>query len=350
MKKRLLYLVMILTLVLGMTFTQEGFGASVSAGMSGGSCQVGKTVTVTLTYSGATMGASTINLSYDSSALTLSGQGGNISMANGNTFLLEAMGTSSMSATFTFTAKKAGNYTVTATTTAGETWDQGSFSCGPVSATIKVSEPQSSSGGSSSSGSSGSSSSGSSSSSSSSSSGSNTNSGTPNRRGDFTDEELIKTDTEEEQEEEEPLEKPEQIEVEIGDKTYVICEDITEEDAPAGFKLAKAKYGEWDWEIAVYSDEEGNYVLVCLMVKETEDRQFFRYNEEKGTFNDEIPVSVAEFMEYKNLAAAAAADDGEEENDSILVPVLIGILIVAAAGVIVLQVNIIRKRKNSEEW
>ena len=66
MKKRLLYLVMILTLVLGMTFTQEGFGASVSAGMSGGSCQVGKTVTVTLTYSGATMGASTINLSYDS--------------------------------------------------------------------------------------------------------------------------------------------------------------------------------------------------------------------------------------------------------------------------------------------
>lgn len=36
MKKRLLYLVMILTLVLGMTFTQEGFGASVSAGMSGG--------------------------------------------------------------------------------------------------------------------------------------------------------------------------------------------------------------------------------------------------------------------------------------------------------------------------
>lgn len=107
---------------------------------------MGKTVTVTLTYSGATMGASTINLSYDSSALTLSGQGGNISMANGNTFLLEAMGTSSMSATFTFTAKKAGNYTVTATTTAGETWDQGSFSCGPVSATIKVSEPQSSSG------------------------------------------------------------------------------------------------------------------------------------------------------------------------------------------------------------
>ena len=55
---------------------------------------------------------------------------------------------------------------------------------------------------------------------------------------------MIKTDTEEEQEEEEPLEKPEQIEVEIGDKTYVICEDITEEDAPAGFKLAKAKYGE----------------------------------------------------------------------------------------------------------
>ena len=171
-----------------------------------------------------------------------------------------------------------------------------------------------------------------------------------NHDGDFTDEELIKTDTEEEQEEEEPLEKPDQIEVKIGDKTYVICEDITEEDAPAGFKLAKAKYGEWDWEIAVYSDEEGNYVLVCLMVKETEDRQFFRYNEEKGTFNDEIPVSVAEFMEYKNLAAAAAADDEEEENDSVLVPVLIGVLIVAAAGVIVLQVNIIRKRKNSEEW
>ena len=68
-----------------------------------------------------------------------------------------------------------------------------------------------------------------------------------------------------------------------------------------------------------------------------------------------IPVSythldVYKRQEYKNLAAAAAADDEEEENDSVLVPVLIGVLIVAAAGVIVLQVNIIRKRKNSEEW
>lgn len=350
MKKRLLYLVMILTLVLGVTFTQEGFGASVSAGMSGGSCQVGKTVTVTLTYSGAELFGATATLSYDSSALTLTNvQGGSgvTVTRNGNIVLLETMGSSTMSVTFTFSANKSGKYNVTATTSSGLTFSGEEFQCGARTATITVSEPPSKDN---TSGSSGSSSSGSSSSSSSSSSGSNTNSGTPNRRGDFTDEELIKTDTEEEQEEEEPLEKPEQIEVEIGDKTYVICEDITEEDAPAGFKLAKAKYGEWDWEIAVYSDEEGNYVLVCLTDKETEDRQFFRYNEEKGTFNDEIPVSVAEFMEYKNLAAAAAADDGEEENDSILVPVLIGILIVAAAGVIVLQVNIIRKRKNSEEW
>lgn len=346
MRKRLLSLVVILTLALGITVTSEGFGASVSAGMSGGSCEVGKTATVTLTYSGPQLFAATATLSYDSSALELTGYGGSVTTRNGNSFLLETMGSTSMSATFTFKVKKAGTYAVSASTSAGLTYDSEEFSCSTVSASIKATEPQAAKPSTPSSGSSSSSSSGSSSSS---SSGSNTNSGTPNRRGDFTEAE--KVEPEEEEEEEEPLEKPEQVEVEIGDKTYIICEDIKEEDAPAGFKLATVKYGEWDWEVPAYADEEGKYVLICLMDKESEKRQFFLYDEEGGTFDDEIPVSVAEFMEYKNLAAAAAeAENEEEEDNNVLVPVLIVCLAAAAAYAAVLQVMMIKKKRKKPDF
>ena len=330
MKRKLLSLIMILTLVLGLAATQQSFGASVSAGMSGGSCEVGKTVTVTLNYSGATMGAATVNLSYDSSALTLSGQGGNVSMANGNTILLEAMGTSTMSATFTFTTKKAGSFTVTATTTAGETWDQGSFSASPVSATVKVTEPPKAE---------------SKPPASSSSTSSNTNSGTPNRRGDFTEEAKV------EEVEEEPQEKPEQIEVEVGDREYIIYEDLSAEDAPAGFELGKAHYGEWDWEIAVYVDKENDYVLVCLQDKESGEKQFFLYDEEKGSFGRAVSLTVDEFIDYRNLSAAAAAAAAEpEEEESGLSPtvILLGVLIAAVACAIVLQILSLKKRDQSE--
>ena len=333
MKKRLLSFVIILTLVLGMTVTSESFAASVSARLSGGSCQVGKTVTVTLTYSGPQLFGATATLSYDTSALELTGTGGNITTPNGNSFLIETMGATSMSATFTFKAKKAGSYTVSASTTNGLTYDSEEFSCAPVSATVKVTEPpepakpsKPSTG-------------------TSSGSGTNTNSGTPNRRGDFTEEEKIEP---EEEEEEKPLEKPEQIEVEIGGKDYVIFEDLKKEDAPEGFKLATAKYGQWEWEVPVYAEEDGTYILICVVNKETEAKEFFLYSEEdEGSFSSEIPVSVAEFMEYKELAEAAKA--GERNDDSILLPVMIGVLIAAAACAIVLQIIILRKRRDTVE-
>ena len=141
MKKRLLTLVIIFTLAIGMTVTSEGFGASVSARMSGGSCQVGNKVTVTLTYSGPKLFGATATLNYDSSALTLTGYGGNVTTQNGNSFLLETMGSTSMSATFTFTTKKSGNYTVSASTSSGLTYDSENFSCSTVSAQVKVTDP-----------------------------------------------------------------------------------------------------------------------------------------------------------------------------------------------------------------
>lgn len=333
MKKRLLSFVIILTLVLGMTVTSESFAASVSVRLSGGSCKVNEKVTVTLTYSGETLGAAIVKLDYDHDALSLIGHGGNASTPNGDSFLLNTDGTSSMVATFTFTAKKTGEYKVVANTNEGETWESGPFSCAPVSATVKVTEPpepakpsKPSTG-------------------TSSGSGTNTNSGTPNRRGDFTEEEKIEP---EEEEEEKPLEKPEQIEVEIGGKAYIIFEDLKKEDAPEGFKLATAKYGQWEWEVPVYAEEDGTYILICAVNKKTETKEFFLYSEEDGgSFSSEIPVSVAEFMEYKELAEEAKAE--ERSNDSILLPVMIGVLIAAAACAIVLQIIILRKRRDIVE-
>lgn len=326
MKKRLLSLIIILTLVFGITITSEGFGVSVRAGVSSNSCEVGKEATVTLTYSGSNLFAAQGTLSYDSSALELIGAGGSITSRNGNGFLMETTGASSMSATFTFKAKKAGRYSVTATTSQGMTMDGVEFSCGAATGTVTVKEPAAPKP-------------------SKPSSGSNTNSGTPNRRGDFKDSEKV----EDEPEEEEPQEKPEQVEVEIGDKTYIICEDIKEEDAPAGFKLTTVKYGEWDWEVSAYTDEDGAYVLICLMDKETGEREFFVYDAEGGAFKDKISVSVKDFIEYNDLKAEAAEAENEEKSGAkYLVPALVGLLVAAAAYAAVLQVMILRKRKNTD--
>ncbi len=347
MKKRLISLVLILTLALGITAAAEVFGASVNVGMSGGSCIVGNTATVTLTYSGPQLFAATATLSYDSSALELTGYGGSVTTRNGNGFLMETMGATSMSATFTFKVKKAGTHTVRVTTSAGLTYDEEEFSCSPVSASIKATAPQPAKPSKPSSGSSASGSS----SSNSAASGSNTNSGTPNRRGDFTEAEKIKPETEKEEEEEKAPEKPEQIEIEIGDKTYIICEDIKEEAAPAGFKMTMIKYGEWDWEVPAYTDEEGKYILICLMKKESGERQFFVYDAEGGSFRDRIPVSVEEFIEYKNLSAADSDSEKEEtKEDKNIIPLLVGSLIAVAAYAAVLQIMVIRKKRKESAF
>ena len=334
MKRRLLSLIMILTLVLGLAATQQSFGASVSAGMSGGSCEVGKTVTVTLTYSGDGLFGATATLNYDSSALTMVGNpvgsSGVTVTANGNTILVDAMDVDTMAISFQFKANKKGNYTITATTSSGLLYSGEEFSCGAVSATVKVTEPPKAE---------------SKPPASSSSTSSNTNSGTPNRRGDFTEEAKV------EEVEEEPQEKPEQIEVEVGDREYIIYEDLSAEDAPAGFELGKAHYGEWDWEIAVYVDKENDYVLICLQDKESGEKQFFLYDEEKGSFGRAVSLTVDEFIDYRNLSAAAAAAAAEpEEEESSLSPtvILLGVLIAAVACAIALQIVILKKRDQSE--
>lgn len=131
--------------------------------------------------------------------------------------------------------------------------------------------------------------------------------------------------------------------MEISNKTYIIFEDIKEEEAPSGFKLDKAKYGEWKWEINVYKDEEGKYTLVCMQDKESGEKVFFTYDEEKGTFGSSIAVSVAEFMEYKDLAAEAS-EKGKEKN-SMAPMIALGAWGVAGTAAAIWQFVRARKRE-----
>lgn len=241
-------------------------------------------------------------------------------MANGNSFLLEAMGTSTMSATFTFKANKTGNTTVSASTVAGETWDDGSFSCGTASATVTVNAAPSSSGNSGGSSSSGSSSSGGS---------SHTPSSGTNGRGDFNSSSVVEPETEQE-EEADPSEKPEQIEVTVGDKTYVIVEDLTDKEFPEGFAAEDAGYGEYDWPIQIAKSEASQYTLILLMDPETEEESWFFYDEETGAITSSRSITVTEAIEYERLAAEAA--EPQDNTLTIALGVAAGVFALAFAG------------------
>lgn len=120
MKKRLWNLILICTLLLGVLTTESGFAAAATVSLSGGGTyEKGDSFYVTLTYSGDTFGAATAKLTYDSSVLEFQscsgaesyGSGGivTVTMSNGS-------GTKSLSCQLKFTAKASGSSYVTATT------------------------------------------------------------------------------------------------------------------------------------------------------------------------------------------------------------------------------------------
>ncbi len=331
MKKRLSILIITFTLLLGTMAT--GYGFAVTASLSGGGTHtLGSTFNVTLTYSGGTFGAVQGTLSYNSSVLEyVSYSGGTYNPSNG-TIILDAAGATSMSMTFTFRAKAVGSSSISISNVEGGEADRTPFTVG-ASTTVTVTNPPSSSG-----------SSGGSSSSSSSSSGSSshTQSSGTNGRGDFNSSSVVE-ETEPE-EEVDPSEKPEQIEVTIGDKTYVIVEDLTDKEFPEGFAAEDAGYGEYDWPIQIAKSEVSQYTLILLMDPETEEESWFFYDEETGAITSSKSITVAEALEYEKLAAEA--DEPEDNTLTIALGVAAGVFALAFA--VLSGYNIYTRRKSKD--
>lgn len=261
MKKRILALTLTFVLVFGMMLTTEAFGA-VSASLSGGKTYIkGDSISMTLTYSGGNFGGVEATLSYDKNILEfVSSSGGTFNPAVGK-IVLDAGGSPSLSITFTFKAKNTGSTTVSVVNAQGGTMDGVAFTNG-ASATVTVKDPppptpekpakpatkpdtkpatKPSSG--------------------------------TNGRGDF-DEENVGV-PEEPVEEIDPSVKPEEIEVTVGSKTYVICEDLKDKELPEGFEATKYEYGEYKWSIQVAESESSKHTLILLKDKESGKESWF---------------------------------------------------------------------------
>ncbi|MDD6881260.1 MAG: hypothetical protein PUE18_06765 [Firmicutes bacterium] len=146
-----------------------------------------------------------------------------------------------------------------------------------------------------------------------------------NNRGDFRPEEEGLPKAEEEPEE--PV-RPEQFEVIIGEKTYVILENLTKKDAPDGFKLGETTYDSWP--VNCFISKDDSMVLMLLQVKDVDEKAFFVYDEANQTFSPSIPVSVSDYLEksleYKQLKELQK----EVENSSNTLAVVLGILLIVS--------------------
>ncbi len=324
MKKRLLVLTIVFVMIIGMMVTTQGFAASISARMSGGTCTALQNVTVTLTYSGATFGAARVTLNYDSSVLEIVGYGGAITSRNGNSFLLEAEGASSLTGTFTFRTKAAGSPSVTATTTSAYNWDIEEVTCSSASTTVTVKAPATSSGGSSS------------------SSSKKTTSG---GRGNFKASNTGTPDEVEEVEEVDPSVKPEQIEIVLGGRTYIICEVLKDKELPEGFTASDMEYGEYKWGIQVAKSEDSQYTLILLTDKETGEEGWFFFDEETGAITNSTTLTVAETLEHEKLVAESKNKDTENLlKIFIAATAILGVAFIGQNGYILFK----KRRRNNE--
>lgn len=148
--------------------------------------------------------------------------------------------------------------------------------------------------------------------------------------------------------EEDPV-KPtdESIEVKLGDKTYTIVEDFTEDRMPKGYTIQSAKYD--DKEIPVIKDIELKYAFALLKDKETGNESWMFYDEESCTFSNSINMTVEDFMKYQEeLDLINQADPGFalDNNQKLLIMVAACTLGVLVIVVIVLQIVIINRNKS----
>ena len=343
MKKRLVSIAVIFFMISGVCNIDKGYAASVGVSVSGASCQVGQNVNVTIAYSGGYPALAKFSLSYDTSKLELVSSGG--LYANGNAYLMESnnAGAASISATFTFRAKAAGDAYVSVSTIEGVTWNDEMFG-GSASATVKISSASSGGGSSSTSG-------GSSSTSGGSSSSNKKPSSNTNGRGDFTDTSLgTPDDPQSEEEAVDPSEKPDQIQITIGDKTYIIVEDLSEKKMTEGFTAADSKYGEYEWKIQVAKSDESKYTLILLKDSETDEESWFFYDEETGQVTSSTSLDVMGTLEYERLLL-----ESEEQADDNVNTYLIVLSCILGAAVIGLGGYMIytkrgKLKRHDDDW
>lgn len=132
---------------------------------------------------------------------------------------------------------------------------------------------------------------------------------------------------------------PEDIKVSVGDKEYILAENISENDVPKGFTITSAMYGEY--EIPVIKDSELKYTLAMLKDPETGDGKWFFYDEENDTFSSSSQISAEDAMRFAELAAYYD-NKGDEPSgigmtDKILLAVLGVTAVALAAAVIALR-------------
>lgn len=130
-----------------------------------------------------------------------------------------------------------------------------------------------------------------------------------------------------EEEPEEPV-RPEQFEVTIGEKTYIILENLTKNDAPDGFELAETTYDSWPINCFVNSDN--SMILMLLQVKDSDEKAFFVYDEANQTFSSSVPVSVSDYLEksveYKELKTYKE----DTKNAPNVLAIVLGVVLVAS--------------------
>lgn len=399
MRKRLILLMVITLLVISAFNTATVFGASASFSVSGGGTyNVGDTVRITYTYSGATFGVATTVIKYDPSILQYQSPpsgGEGPSTASGEIRVIAGSGnqSSTLSVTVTFKALKAGSSTIsfshdvvdydfnqlsvpskstTVTVTNSSSSASGnanlaslsvsagtlspSFSASRTSYTVNVDNdvtvctisatPADS---------------GASISVSCSmylSVGTNTRkvtvtaeNGTTKtytitiiRSGDGSSSEGTDTEDPNGGDAQNPAED---IKATVGDKEYIVNDTFTENDFPTGFTMTIAQYG--DHEIPVIKDNALKYTLALLTDPETGDSRWFFYDEETDTFSERVEMTADEAMEYANLLSDSGKPDGGEKgmtaSDKILFAGLGATVAALAVAVMVLQVKILRRKK-----
>lgn len=399
MRKRLILLMVITLLVISAFNTATVFGASASFSVSGGGTyNVGDTVRITYTYSGATFGVATTVIKYDPSILQYQSPpsgGEGPSTASGEIRVIAGSGnqSSTLSVTVTFKALKAGSSTIsfshdvvdydfnqlsvpskstTVTVTNSSSSASGnanlaslsvsagtlspSFSASRTSYTVNVDNdvtvctisatPADSGASISVSGSMYL------------SVGTNTRkvtvtaeNGTTKtytitiiRSGDGSSSEGTDTEDPHGGDAQNPAED---IKTTVGDKEYIVNDTFTENDFPTGFTMTIAQYG--DHEIPVIKDNALKYTLALLTDPETGDSRWFFYDEETDTFSERVEMTADEAMEYANLLSDSGKPDGGEKgmtaSDKILFAGLGATVAALAVAVMVLQVKILRRKK-----
>lgn len=142
-------------------------------------------------------------------------------------------------------------------------------------------------------------------------------------------------------------ETPEEINVTVGGKEYVLDENISENNIPEGFTITSAMYGQQ--EIPVIKDSQLKYTFALLKDGETGDSKWFFFNEENDTFSSSVEISSEDAMKYAQLVAAENTNGSEPSGIGMTEKILyIALGITVAALILTVAVMKIKRKKREK--